>query len=138
MAQAYKTKQRLIIEGFLKERAGEHLTADDIVFMLEQRGRPVGKATVYRCLERLMEQGMVKRYAFGEGKSASYEYQEEAEKGRYHLKCCGCGELTHLECELLDRLPEHILEHHGFTLDAGQTVLMGRCEKCSGHTQNGG
>jgi len=130
VAQAYKTKQRTAIEKLLMERAGEHLTADEIMAALGQQGFAIGKATVYRCLERMMEQGTVKRYAFNEGKSASYEYQGQGAKARYHLKCCGCGEMTHLECELLDTLPQHIFEHHGFTLDAAQTVLMGRCEKC--------
>ena len=27
-------------------------------------------------------------------------------------------------------LPQHIFEHHGFKLDAVQTVLMGCCSKC--------
>ena len=130
MAQTYKTKQRAAIEAFLKEQAGKHLTADEISQALQQRGCAVGKATIYRCLERMIEQGVVKRYAFNEGDSASYEYHTDNAKIRYHLKCCGCGEMTHLECELLDSLPEHILEHHGFTLDAAQTVLMGQCEKC--------
>ena len=130
MAKDYKTKQRAAIEQLLKQHSGEHFTADEIIAELNKSGASVGKATVYRCLERMMEQGVVKRYAFNEDKSASYEYLPESSKASYHLKCCGCGEMTHLECDLLDTLPAHILEHHGFTLDAAQTVLMGKCEKC--------
>ena len=130
MTQGYKTKQRAMIEKLLKENSGEHITADKIVTLLNEKGCAVGKATVYRCLERMIEQGTVKKYAFGEGKSACYEYQGECSASHYHLKCNVCGELTHLECDLLNSLPEHVLEHHGFKLDTVQTVLMGTCEKC--------
>ena len=130
MAQEYKTKQRAMIEKLLKENSGEHITAERIVVLLNEKGYTIGKATVYRCLERMIEQGTVKKYAFGEGKSACYEYQGDNSKIHYHLKCSICGELKHLECDLLNSLPEHVLEHHGFKLDAVQTVLMGICEKC--------
>ncbi len=129
MANTYKTRQRHMIEELLKAHNGEHLTADGIVSLLEKNGNSVGKATVYRCLEKMIERGEVKKYLFGEGKSACYEYQNLPVL-HYHLKCSVCGELTHLECEMLDRLPEHIFEHHGFKLDAVQTVLMGCCSKC--------
>lgn len=131
MPQEYKTRQRAMIEALLAEHSGEHLTADEVAALLRERGEAVGKATVYRCLERLIECGTVKKYLFGEGKSACYEYRAEAEHQCYHLKCSQCGALTHMECEFLDELPEHVLEHHGFTLDASQIVLVGRCEKCS-------
>jgi len=130
VAQNYKTRQRAVIEQLLKEKAGEHLTADDIALILSRRGYSVGKATVYRCLDRMMEQGCVKKYSFGEGESARYEYHADAQPLRYHLRCSHCGELLHLECRELDKLPQHIFEHHGFTLDVSQLVLVGCCEKC--------
>lgn len=131
MAEGYKTKQRAFIVELLKEYRGRHLTAEEIATLLEQRGNAVGKATVYRCLERLIEQGGVKKYLFGEGKSACYEYQLGQQSPHYHLKCSQCGALTHLECEYLDSLPEHVYEHHGFTLDAAQIMLVGCCEQCT-------
>lgn len=129
MSQQYKTRQRAVVEQLLAEHTGEHLTAESIVSLLAEKGESVGKATVYRTLERLTEQGTVKKYLFGEGKSACYEYC--AGKPLYHLRCCECGELTHLDCEFLDELPEHVFEHHGFTLDSSQIVLVGKCAKCS-------
>lgn len=131
MAEKYKTKQRAVIETLLKEYCGEHLTAEEIVSILEKRGSPVGKATVYRCLEMLIKQGAVKKYVFGEDKSACYEYQLGMAIQHYHLKCSHCGELTHMECDFLDKLPEHVFEHHGFALDPSQIVMVGCCEKCA-------
>ena len=130
MGEGYKTRQRAMIEQLLKERAGEHLTADEITELLLSRGCRVGKATVYRCLDRLIERGEVRRYSFEGEKSASYEYQAGLTKPRYHLQCSKCGGIAHLECGVLDELPEHIMSHHGFRLDASQIVLVGCCQSC--------
>ncbi len=131
MAEGYKTRQRAVILEVLKAHSGEHFTAEEIATLLERYGRPVGKATVYRCLERLIEQGSVKKYQFGEGKSACFEYQPGPQPQHYHLKCAYCGALTHLECAYIDKLPEHVYKEHGFELDAAQIVLVGCCAQCA-------
>jgi len=127
----YKTKQRSGIEELLKQHKGEHLTVDEIYALLTAQDNKVGKATVYRCLKKMIEQGVVKKYLFCGDKSARYEYQADNKSASYRLKCYHCGELTYLECDILNSLPEHIKEHHGFKLDTAQTVLMGCCEKCT-------
>ena len=136
MSDGYRTRQRAVVLALLKEHHGQHLTAEEIVALLDARGSAVGKATVYRCLERLIVQGNVKKYCYGEGKSACYEYQPEEGHVHYHLKCAHCGALSDLECAYLDRLPEHVYAHHGFTLDAAAIVLMGSCAECSAHTSD--
>ncbi len=131
MAEGYKTRQRAVILELLRAHGGEHFTAEEIVTLLERYGRPVGKATVYRNLERLIEQGSVRKYQFGEGKSACFEYQPGPLPEHYHLKCACCGALTHLKCDYIDKLAEHVHEEHGFELDAAQIVLVGRCVQCA-------
>lgn len=131
MAGGYKTRQRAVVLELLKAHSGEHFTAEEIVTLLERHGRPVGKATVYRCLDRLIEQGSVKKYQFGEGKSACFEYQPGPLPQHYHLKCAYCGALTHLKCGYLDKLPEHVYKEHGFELDAAQIMLVGCCAQCA-------
>lgn len=130
MQEGYKTRQRAAILELLRARGGEHLTAKDIISELNRCGIPVGKATVYRSLQRLIEQGSVRKYNFGEGKSARFEYQPEPQN--YHLKCAYCGALIHLKCNYIDKLPEHVYQEHGFALDAEQIMLVGRCSQCGG------
>ncbi|MFV0496907.1 MAG: Fur family transcriptional regulator [Candidatus Fimivivens sp.] len=131
MTAGYKTWQRSAILALLKAHIGEHFTADEIATLLQRDSKSVGRATVYRCLERLMAQGCVKKYPFGEGKSACFEYHPEPQPQHYHLKCGNCGALTHLECNYLDKLSDHVYEAHGFELDAAQIVLVGCCITCS-------
>ncbi len=127
----YNTKQGEQIEGLLKATAGEHLTADEIVRRLAEGGNTVGKTTVYRWLDRLVGQGKARRFAGEKSESACYQYTGGAEcRNHYHLKCLGCGRLLHVNCEYLDRVAEHILEHHGFVLNEEKTVLYGVCVEC--------
>ena len=132
-AGGYRTKQRELIERFLIEHSDRHLSADDVAAYLREQGSPVGKSTVYRCLDLLVEQGSVRRYFLEEGHGACYQYSDG--DGRchehFHLKCTGCGRLIHVECDYLSEVAAHVLEHHGFTIDNTKTVLYGLCSDCA-------
>ena len=96
-----------------------------------QKGEKLGKATVYRRLERLVEDGIVRRFVSDDAKVSCYQYAGgEACKNHYHLKCLKCGELLHVECDYLDEMSSHVLEHHGFTVDTHKITICGVCEKC--------
>lgn len=128
----YKTKQRdLILEFFISHKS-EHLTAEQVIDHLKDKGTAVGKSTVYRYLEKLVSEGSVRKYFIEEGKSACYQYIEDNEQchNHFHLKCVECGRLIHIECEYLDEADEHILCHHNFKVDNTKTVLYGICDKC--------
>ena len=59
---AYKTKQREYILAFLQNSAGRHITVAELVRHLQDNETPVGTATVYRTLEQLVEEGIVRKY----------------------------------------------------------------------------
>ena len=124
----YNTKQKERVTAVLREAGGAHMTAEEIAAALS----PIGLSTVYRQLDRLTEQGTVRRFFIGEGTSACYQYAGDAGNCRnhYHLKCSVCGTLLHVECEYLDEMASHVLEHHGFTVQAEKTVLYGVCADC--------
>ncbi len=132
MENTYNTKQGEIILTLLKSEAGKHFTADEIIALSESQGKRVGKATVYRHLEKLIKAGEVRRYIVDEGVSACYEYvgNNHACTSHYHLKCSLCGELQHVKCEYLDEVSEHIFGHHGFEIEPEKTVLYGVCKNC--------
>ncbi|MCH5325506.1 MAG: transcriptional repressor [Eubacterium sp.] len=125
----YKTKQSELILEYIKQNADRHLTADEISDGLKSE---VGKTTVYRNLERLCEQGVVRKYILSDGGSACYQYADCGQRTRhFHLKCLKCGRLLHLECDHLTEIDEHIKAEHGFTVDPSRTVFYGRCADCS-------
>ncbi len=129
----YKTRQRERILRLLTENAGRHLSVDEVVDHLRGQGEPVGKSTVYRYLDRLVEQGLVRRYFLEEGVGACYQYAggEERCREHFHLKCIGCGVLLHVECSYLDEVAQHVASHHRFAIDQTKTVVYGLCELCA-------
>ena len=131
-SSTYKTKQRDLILGELEKQGSKHLTVDDVVSLLQKSGNVVGKSTVYRYLEKLSGEGIVRKYTVDGEKSVCYQYlhKHKACSNHYHLKCEKCGKLIHMECETVDRLAEHIFEHHNFHLNGAKCVFYGICEDC--------
>ncbi len=133
-ATSYKTKQKDRILECLINNKDRHMTADEILAALNRESPLVGKTTIYRHLDKLVSQGAVRRYFIEGGKSACYQYMEQNGvcKKHFHLKCVGCGQLFHLECDYLGEMDSHIRSHHGFYIDQSKTVLYGQCGSCAG------
>ncbi len=130
--KGYNTKQKNIIMDMLKEHKNEHLTADDMLNLLNSKGSAVSKATLYRFLDVLVSTGNVRKFIIDEGERSCYQFIDEEEecKEHYHLKCIECGKLFHTECDYLDEIVEHVEKHHNFKVDTGKIVLYGICKDC--------
>ena len=130
---SYNTRQRELILDYIKKNAKKHLTADDIADAL--KAEQVGKTTVYRYLEKLCEQNLVRKFILSEGKSACYQYNDEQQcHDHFHMKCLKCGKLFHLECDHLKDIAAHISKMHDFTIDSSRTVFYGICGECAKKT----
>lgn len=132
LTREYKTKQRQCILDCLKSLGDRHVTVDDVDDYLRSQGGAVGKTTIYRYLDKLVEEGTVQKFVIADGKSACYQLlKKEADcRTHFHLKCVGCGRLIHLECGYLEELRSHIGENHHFSIDSSRTVFYGWCEDC--------
>ena len=130
----YNTKQREEVLSFLQSMPGKHITVNDICNYFTESGVTVGMTTIYRHLDKLVEEGTVKKYILDASSSACYEYVDThsacKENGCTHLKCTNCGKLIHLHCDDLKATERHILEEHGFKADMTRTVIYGLCENC--------
>ncbi|MBR4305740.1 MAG: transcriptional repressor [Ruminiclostridium sp.] len=127
---AYKTKQSEIVLSYLKENSESHLTANDIALALA--GKNVSKTTVYRHLEKLCREGMVRKYILEEGDSACYQYiGDDVCHSHFHLKCLICNKLLHLQCDHLSEIESHINARHNFKVDNSRTVFYGTCNECA-------
>ncbi|MEG0146532.1 MAG: transcriptional repressor [Clostridia bacterium] len=133
----YQTRQKAALMRVLVEsRACAH-TAEEIFSALRESGEAVGHTTVYRQLNELNEAGFVRRTQTGAG--AIYQYVENANACAHHLhcQCVVCGQFYHVDCGCIKALAEHLLAAHHFILDAGQSVLLGKCEECRKEAEHG-
>lgn len=135
MQQPYKTRQRELILNYLIENRDAHITADNVADHLKSRGTPIGKATIYRYLDKLVEQNAVRKYPLGNGASACYQYVEETSgcMAHYHLMCVSCGKLIHMECKNLNDFFCHLQAEHSFKADPARTIVYGECSECGKH-----
>ena len=133
----YKTKQKEILVEYLKSTPGVHITAGDVCEHFKSKGSSIGQATVYRQLERLVDEGILGKYIIDGITPACFEYighdSHADEKMCFHCKCEKCGKLIHMHCEELEGIGEHLYEHHGFTLNPMRTVFYGVCDDCAAH-----
>ena len=131
----YKTKQRAELTAFLMNRTGEHVTVNDITKHFEETGHPIGLTTVYRQLDKMVEEGIVNKYILESGSSACYEYvgDEEHAAGSgscYHCKCEKCCRLMQPHCTEIEEMIKHIEKNHSFVINPKRTVFYGLCEAC--------
>ena len=125
----YLTRGYLLVKEVLKSARGAHLSADEIYIALQARGEKIGRTTVYRQLERLVSEGLVRR-TVGEG-GACFSFAGSSCSEHYHLLCTACGKLEHLSCEKVKTLFRHIESEHGFVIDPSRTTLYGLCAACA-------
>ncbi len=129
-----KTRQREQLLVYLEASRGSHQTARQIIDGLAASGTPLGTATVYRQIERLVEEGLVRKYTLGPSDPACFEYvglDGTCEHEHcFHCVCTQCGKLIHLECDHLSDIAKHMQEEHGFFVDPLRTVFYGVCTSC--------
>lgn len=129
----YNTKQKSAIMSCVKTMGDKHFTIDSLCEKMQKGGEMIGRTTVYRFVEKLSAEGVLRKYNALSGESVCYQYVGENNSchEHFHLKCEKCGKLFHMDCREMSELVEHIKSHHGFYLNPLKTVIYGVCEVCS-------
>lgn len=126
----YKTKQKEEVLTYMKSMKGVHVTVNDIAEHFKGQRIAIGVTTIYRHFEKLVADGVVKKYVIDGG----FEYAGDQNchpEQCFHLKCESCGELVHFHCKELEELQRHMLEDHGFDINSLKTVYYGVCNYCT-------
>ena len=129
----YQTRQGEQILAYLSGLNGKHVTADDVILHFESIGIRIGRATVYRHLDRLVQNGKVRKYTFENAQSACYQFVDNqiACSRHLHLKCKECGKLFHVEADILDVIADTLMKECAFEFDSSNTVFYGKCKECA-------
>lgn len=130
---SYKTKQKEYILSYIKSLNGKHVTINQIIDYFSENDIKIGMSTIYRYLDKLVSDGIVRKYVIDGVAGACYQYvgEEDKDNEHFHFKCDECGGLIHFECDELDNIQKHLLKNHGFNLNSFKTMFYGKCDKCS-------
>jgi Fur family ferric uptake transcriptional regulator len=105
------------------------LTAQEIFDRLRDEGRTIGIASVYRVLDLLGEQGLVRRVDVGAG-TARYEPVLPSGEHHHHLVCDDCGKVEAFEDPGLEQAIHRLEGRTGYSVAAHDVVLRGACGDC--------
>ncbi|MGI8999481.1 MAG: Fur family transcriptional regulator [Candidatus Limnocylindria bacterium] len=120
------TQQRLIVADTLA-RAGRQLTAAQLYDQVRDRQPSLGRATVFRTVERLVEAGVARRL---ELEGHVYAYVACQPEHHHHLSCTSCGRVEEIPESWVKPIATRATERLGFEIDDARLDFYGRCSAC--------
>ena len=123
------TRQRRLIAQHLVElaRSGVDFTTDDLWQTLRQDDEHIGRATVFRSVEKLVEMGLLERIEFADG---SHHYRICDGGHHHHLTCTQCHKVVDIDlCLPVEQLAA-VGDQNDFAIEGHSLTLFGRCSEC--------
>ncbi|HEU4746458.1 MAG TPA: Fur family transcriptional regulator [Anaerolineales bacterium] len=119
------TSQRMAILHALRH-AGTHLSPREVYRQAKQELPRLTEPTVYRTLEFLAENGLVRPSQTGNG---HFEY-EIAGNDHHHIVCRICGDELQVEHALLEQLYHKLESTSGYVRIDSHMTFFGVCPGC--------
>ena len=122
-----RTAQRdLILDIFLKTE--EHLSSEDLYWLIQKEDSSIGHTTVYRTLKLLTDAGLAREVRFGDGKTY-YEHHYDHEH-HDHMICTECGKVIEFFSAEIEKLQDEMAATFGFKPTHHSLRILGLCEEC--------
>jgi Fur family ferric uptake transcriptional regulator len=122
-----RTGQRdLILEIFL--RTEEHLTSEDLYFLVHREDPTVGHTTVYRTLKLLTDAGLAREVRFGDNKTYYEHHYNHAHHD--HMICTECGRVIEFFSQDIENLQDQMADKFGFRPTHHSLRMWGVCSDC--------
>ncbi len=107
----------------------DHFTAEELYLLVKKREPLVGRVTVYRTLEHLVESGMVEELSIKKG-VATYEHTA-GHRHHDHLVCVECSKIVELASERLEKVKKEEGEASGWRVMSHSLKMYGVCPECA-------
>src|SRR6266850_764815 len=120
------TRQRLLIANALAA-AGRRLTAEQLYRSLRRQQPGIGRATVFRTLETLVDAGVARRLELD---GHVYAYVACLPEHHHHLACTRCGRVEEIDEAYVRPIVERLARDMGFQIDDARLDFYGRCATC--------
>ena len=119
------TNQRVAILDFLKDNLN-HPTVEEIFEEVKQNLPRITKATVYKNLKVLVDNGLIKEVNI---KGVS-RFEAKIEP-HHHIICKTCGKIIDFKSkELINYALKMIEEQREIIIDSAETTFFGHCKIC--------
>lgn len=109
-------------------KSGAVFSADDLIRRLHRSNPGIGRATVYRSIEKLVGMKVLDRIDFADGT----HYYRLCGSGthHHHLACTKCHRVVELDFCLEESQIATIGRQQSFSIEDHAITLFGRCKEC--------
>jgi Fur family transcriptional regulator, ferric uptake regulator len=120
--------RRLIAERLVELAAsGVDFTIDDLWQELREVDAHLGRATVFRAIEKLTGMGLLNRVDFADG---THHYRVCGDSHHHHLTCTQCHRVVDVDVCLPVEQFKAISSLTNFAIEGHSLTLFGRCSTC--------
>ncbi len=119
------SKQREVILNTLKENV-VHPTAEYLYAKIQEKDPKISLATLYRNLNQLTENGIIKKI---DGLETSSHYDHNTHE-HYHFICTKCRRVFDIDAEVAPELIRRTEEKTDFLIENHDIVFSGICKDC--------
>lgn len=109
------------------QRTGGFSSAQEVYSSLRKQGKPTGLATVYRALQKAVNEKTVDILRKDDGEAL---YRLCATGHHHHLVCRSCGKTVEVEGSAVEKWAATISKKYGFKNVSHVVELFGICERC--------
>ena len=121
------TQQRQLIWDELCS-SEEHRDAEEIYLSLRKDGINASRATVYRTIDVLVKNKLVRKLDLGDGKA---RYENRMDSSHHdHLICVQCGKIEEFMDDKIESRQDEIVKRFGFKMIRHIHQLFVLCDKC--------
>jgi Fur family transcriptional regulator, ferric uptake regulator len=121
--------RRIIAQSLEKfARAGKSFTAEDLLAEARCGNSGIGRATVFRSIERLVGKKLLGRIDFPDGKRRYFVCGDSDH--HHHLVCTRCHRVAKFEHCLRPEIMSAIGKREHFSIEDHSLTLFGRCKAC--------
>jgi Fur family ferric uptake transcriptional regulator len=109
---------------------GRPFTAGELCAAVGARAPSVGRATIFRTLELLEEEGLVARLFRRSGPSYVLCDAAHPARSRHFLVCVACDGVAEFDDPRLATLLQSVAQRQAFRPEADFVEIFGRCRAC--------
>ena len=127
------TRQRVLVADHLAA-TGRQLTADELFRAIRRVEPTIGRATVFRTVERLVDAGVARRLELD---GHVYAYVACRPAHHHHLSCTRCGRVEDIDEAYVRPIADRLADDLGFEIDDARLDFYGRCARCRSEVATG-
>lgn len=123
------TRQRRTLLRVIEESEG-HLHASDLLNLAREKDERIDRATVYRTLSLLKEEGLVEELDLLHLDGSEHHYELREQTAHVHIGCKKCGRIMELKSELVKELEADIRRETGCSVESVRVEVAVLCPEC--------